>query len=358
MSSYLPPHLRVPRCPACHARLPVQGTEAVVVCEYCDARVEIGRAEAPEPTPTPTPMRQRARGEGSGAATAVLAAVLVAGIVGAIAYVAATRPDVIAMLDSTAPWPAPSDLHHPAATPPAPKPEPTAPSVPSTDPLLQRPDPPMSATPEAPSEDRPSKPKPRAKPKLPTPSGPVLSSSDAKAVLEPKVLACMRSTKTHALLAYMGNKQVGPVHLLKDSRTRVDGLRAKLIGTPLGRCIEQAGASVRARAFKSDYVRLHLRNDAVPDPLASLPAKADRDAIAATIAAVEPKIHACAAKHGEEGAREVFYFDIDGPTGTVISVRGVYRSRGFQRCAEAIYRTLRFDRAQEHQVKHTHHVQL
>src|SRR5690606_27653796 len=83
---------------------------------------------------------------------------------------------------------------------------------------------------------------------VPAPTGPVLGSSDAQKSLEPAVLECMRAQKVHDLLAYMGNSKVGAVKVLGDSRSRVDGVRAKVQGTALGKCMDKAGASLRVRA--------------------------------------------------------------------------------------------------------------
>ena len=190
------------------------------------------------------------------------------------------------------------------------------------------------------------------------PAGPVISVAEARKKLEPKVLACMRRSRTHALRAYMGNKGPGPVSVLSDSRTRVDGARTKLAGTALGRCMNDAGKSVRTRASKSNYVRFDLRNNAVRNPLGRLPKKSDRKAVAAVVAAVDDKVRACARKHGQEGLREVFYFKIDGPAGEVLSVRGTYLSKKFRGCAEAHYRKLSFPKVQESDVKYTHDLRV
>ena len=49
--------LRVLRCPGCHASLPVGGKQDVLVCEYCDAHVQVIRSK-PAPAPPPPPPRQ------------------------------------------------------------------------------------------------------------------------------------------------------------------------------------------------------------------------------------------------------------------------------------------------------------
>lgn len=351
--------LRVARCPACHARLPVRGNEPVVVCEYCDARVELVRRAPPTHGPASTPRRTVAQSHYSGFAWAIVLGATVCGIGAYLALIGAlsfAEPSAQGVLEPTASSSQSGPTREAVVAQPAEGPTQSSRS-PSSFPVSEQPPPRGSSSGQAPPEDPQKAKAPRPKP-VQQPSGPVDTVAQAKQKLEPKVLACMRKTKTHALLAYMGNTSVGPVSLLRDSRTRVDGLRAKLAGTSLGRCIDEAGASVRTRAFKSNYVRFELRNDAAPDPLASLPAKADREAIGSTIESRDPKVHACAATHGQQGAHEVFYFAIDGPTGKVLSVRGSYGSKKFRRCAEAVYRTLVFDAVRQYEIKYTHHIQL
>lgn len=332
----------------------------MVVCEYCDARVElVRRAAVPAARPS-SPHRHVASSHFSVFAWVLFVMVLVTGVGGLVAFV--TAGGILAsVLQSFEGAPAPAEPpEHAAVVPgdrvpstpvvvPAASPEP---HVEAADVVTEPASPASPASPETPAVVS----KKTSTPKAPT--GPVITVAEAKAQLEPKVLACMRSTGTHSILAYMGNKDVGPVSVLSDARTRVDGLRTKLGPTKLGRCMNDAGKSVRTRATKSSYVRFQLTNKAVPDPLAGLPAKSNRKAIEAVVAAVEPAILACARKHGEEGSREVFYFRIDGPTGKIISVRASHGSRKFRSCAEAVYGKLTFAKVQEHESKYTHQLQM
>jgi hypothetical protein len=138
----------------------------------------------------------------------------------------------------------------------------------------------------------------------------------------------------------------------------VDGVREKIKGSELGACMDKAGATVRVRAFKSNYLRFALVNDSVPDPLAHLPEKADRAEVERIIATADPQVLECAKKHGEEGAKEIFMFTIDGPSGKPTSVNAGYRGRAFKRCAEPIYKKLRFPEVRESTVKLTKHLQM
>lgn len=346
----------------------------MVVCEYCDARVEIVRRNAPRPVQQPSSSSlYSAMPHYSGLVWVFFIVPLITFAGVAIAFVSSMPWGWLEQIETIT-----------KAVPPIVDPDPgdrveaveAVEAVQSVDPGGGTPETKApggtsaaqdasgtgngSDEPDAPEppDDDPD-PKPVRRSVAPAkPTGPVISVDEARKQIEPKVLACMKQTGTHHILAYMGNKKVGPVKVLSDPRTRVDGLRVALARTKLGRCINEAGRSVRTRAFRSNYVRLQLRNEAVPDPLADLPARADRKAIEAAITALDPKVHACARKHGEEGAREVFYFRIDGPTGKVMSARGSYGSRAFRRCSEAVYRGMTFPKVQQHLVKYTHDLQL
>jgi len=327
----------------------------MVVCEYCAARVQIVRGARPAaPPPSSSPQPHTAVPHWSGFAWVVVLVMVLVAAGASFAFVALTP--------RAAPEPsvAPAVSHERAAVALG---DPVDP--PTVTPAIA--DPPQAERAEdsggsevADDPEPPGHPSSAArKSKAPeAPAGPTVSVSEAKKQLEPKVLACMRQTKTHALLAYMGNKTVGPVSVLPDSRTRVDGLKKKVAGSALGRCMNEAGKSVRTRAFKSNYIILNLRNETAPNPLAGLPAKADRKAVASIVASLDDAVLACARKHGEEGLREVFYVKIDGPTGKVVSARGAYGSKKFRSCAEPLYRKLTFPKVQEHQVEHTHQLQM
>jgi hypothetical protein len=349
-------HMRVIRCPSCGASLPVQGREPQVTCDYCDARVEIVRGSAtPPPQPRTGTPKHRANAHYSAFAWIMFSAVFFVGITAVVTFaVLGTHiGEVSGQSDATATTPSraeviPSDEPMPVATPQPPPSEPTdAPS----------PDDPEPKTDDGGSDIAP-KPARRAKPKPPKPTGPLISKAEAAKQLEPKILACMRKHKTHSLLAWMGNKNLGGVSVLKSPQPRVDGARVKLASTALGRCINDAGKSVNTRANKSNYIRFDLKNASVPDPLARLPAKADRKAIRAIIESADPKVLECAKKHGEVGTREVFYLTIDGPSGRVISARASYRSRAFKRCAVPHYKKLVFPKVREHEVKFTHDLRM
>jgi hypothetical protein len=144
----------------------------------------------------------------------------------------------------------------------------------------------------------------------------------------------------------MGNSSSGPVKLLSDSRTSVDGKKLALAKTSLGKCIDAAGQSVHTAAFKSNYVRLDVRNDDVPDPLGGLPASPDQKAIRAVIAGFDAQVKACARKHGVEGTTDSIRFTIDGPSGKPTLAQSKHSSRAFRSCAEAIYAKARFPKVQ------------
>lgn len=339
-------NLRVVRCPACNASLAIESGDKVVVCEYCDVRVDIDRRAPARVARAPATGQNVAAPQYSAFAWIVLTWVLLA-VIGALVLLFvqrdATQADESVFVSSFAP---------PLTAPPEPE---------SQSSVLVSPEPGNETAGVEPAPApvaTPTKKKKKKRASTPEPAGPMFSVADARAALEPKVRACMRDAKIHSLLAYMGNKKVGAVTVLKDSRTRVDGTRKDIRRTPLGKCMDAAGRTLRVRAFKSNYVRFQLENKGVPDPHGHLPQKSDHKDVGSTIAEVDDKIIACGLKHGEEGAKEVFYFVIDGPTGKVSSVRGSYRSKSFRKCSEKVYRGLQFTRVQEWTVKHTKHIQM
>lgn len=238
------------RCPACNAGLPVDGRTAVVTCLYCDARVEVDGHAARHPGSPPAVPRR------SGALWSWLVFLIVLTVSGGMAAFQFLRAQAIA---TTTASPTPVTTATPTAqhvttsrdivsaprnAPPAPTPELEAPAA----------DPPSAAEHEA-------APKPKRAAKPPAPAGPTITVDEARKLIEPKARACMQQANAHRLLAYMGNAKAGPVKVLPDSRTQVDGKKVALAKTPLGRCLNAAGAHVNTSAFRSNYVRLDVRID-------------------------------------------------------------------------------------------------
>jgi hypothetical protein len=368
-------NLRVHRCPSCTATLAVEPGATLVVCEYCDAHVQIARSKSepppkPEPTYVPDPEHPLVVSEPKVSAFGwvVFSLVLTLGLGGGIFALVAHQleragvTDLLAMVTKQAkPLITSGQIEGtaiPATTPDPPAKKKTKRSSKSK--RKKKASKPSTAAEGAKPEKAPKTKSKKVirKPKLPEPTGPVLSVSDAEAALKPKVLTCMRELGVHDIMAYMGNSKVGAVSVLARSGSRVDGVRASIKGTALGKCMDRAGATLRSRAFKSNYLRFQLVNDAVPDPLGDLPAKADRAEFERIIATADPKILECAKKHGEEGAKEVFYFVIDGPSGKPRRVDASYRSKGFKRCAEPIYKKLSFPKVRQWDVKITKHLQM
>lgn len=382
-------NFRVLRCPACSATLPVGAHDTIVECEYCDARVEVARSKpAPPASPAiearhafsaPEASAPRstysAKPRLSGFVWFLFSLALTVGIAGVVLSVVAAKFDRYGVWDLLAMMKPGGQREVKASTPPrrvatasktkrgAKKKarsksthEPAEGSEASAD--AEGDDDSKTQTMQVAAAATKKTSSTKAKTSGPVLTGPVLTASDASKALAPGVLACMREHKVHDILAYMGNSTVGPVKVLGDRRSRVDGMQAKIKGTALGKCMDKAASTTRVRAFKSNYVRFALTNDSVPDPLAHLPAKLDRKAVDGVIATADAKVKTCAAKHGEEGAKEVFYFVIDGPTGKATSVRGSYLSKAFHRCALPHYEKLEFPRAKQWGFKVTKHLQL
>lgn len=328
---------RMLRCPACNAGLPVDGVSIVVTCSYCGARVEIdrrGRPHKPGPGSRPAPPP---RSTAWISWVSVLLVLMVSGSLATYQWIraqssiptpATTTPTATRPLATT---------HEIAEPPPAPAIETPSVVEASTEVSADAPaDAPATPTVKSSTKSHPSEPTPA------TPTGPVISVEEARKAIEPKARACMKTAKVHHMLAYMGNSKVGPVRVLSDSRTHIDGKHVALAKTALGRCLDQAGASVRVSAFKSNYVRLDVRNDEVPDPLGALPAKPDPKAVREVIESHDAQVKACARKHGKEGSRASFRFTIAGPSGKVDSVTVTGVEGSFRACAVAVYEAARF----------------
>jgi hypothetical protein len=248
--------MRVIRCPACGARLPQQSTTPIVRCEYCDARVEIAQpVAAPPQRRMPGPPAHVARPQYSSFAWILMIVPLVVITTGAFtAYRLSLLAGSGAAPGTTA------EVH----LPPPRRTLTTGDGTPSIAAPTVAPAPQPIAAPTA-SARQPAR--ARGSSLAEAPDGPVIDVETARKQLEPKIRACMQTAKVHHVLAYMGNAKLGPVAVLPDSRTRVDGKKSALGKSALGRCFDVAGRSVRTSAFRSNYVRLDVRNDGVPDPL-------------------------------------------------------------------------------------------
>lgn len=363
--------LRVIRCPACHARLPVHGGESIVACEYCDARVQIQRhrsAPPPHPlAPTPHPVHT-ATPHYSGFAWIAFVVPLLAIGGSAVAF--------FVQAGGSPPWadheapPAPVQVSDRGGEPDA---------VVAEAPVLEEGPSATGSEDEGPGRvgalfqeleeraernkksDDPEPSGPRRAPAPRQPRGPVLGVPEAKKQLEPKVLQCMKAAAVHHVTARMGNKSVGGVSILTSAavaKPRVDGTVVNLPKTKLGRCIDAAGKTVSTRAFKSNYIIIDVRNPSVPDPLGDLPKTPSRDAVAATVSALDDRVHACAEQHGERGRKTNLHIRYDGPSGKLSSVNGSYTSKSFNRCVRDVYRSATFPKARQHEVTYTHRIEL
>lgn len=372
--------LRVLRCPGCHARLPVQGGETMLTCEYCDARVQLSGKKPPAAVP------------GSGSRTTHVATTHYSGVAWVIFAVPllgilGVAISIFVLAGASAPSGEPTRSADAVVQPveaseveevPV-EPEPDEPVTTPThrdeetvgddgepgrvgrlfDQLeeqaeaARREKAPTRNDDPHPGAARPTRPK--------EPEGPVISVAQAKEQLEPEVRKCLEAAGAHHVSARMGNEKVGGVSILTSARVakpRVDGVVVALPKTKLGRCMNDAGRSIRTRAFGGNYIIIDVRNQAVPDPLRDLPAEASREALAAAVTPLEPAVRACAHKHEEEGREESIRLRIDGPSGKLISVDTTYTGRAFERCIEPVYRGASYPKVQTHVVKHHHKVQL
>ena len=244
---------RMLRCPACNAGLPVDGTSSVATCSYCSARVEIDRRGQPRaPTHTTHTTHTTATPQRSMAWMSWLMVPIVLMFSGGMAFYQWYRAQSLVTVPSPAPV---------VATPkPTPQPITTVRQIAAPAPVAT-PDPEPKVVAPTPDPPPPSAPaKPHRAPKPPPPTGPTISVEEARKQLEPMALACLKQAKGHHLRAYMGNTTAGAVKVLPDTRTELDGKKVALAKTPLGRCLNAAGAKVNTSAFKSNYVRLDVRD--------------------------------------------------------------------------------------------------
>jgi hypothetical protein len=390
--------LRVIRCPACHARLPVQGADSVVRCEYCDAHVQLGGSgpkkkkkkqqhghqpvapspHAPSVAEAPTHVAQP---HYSGCAWIVFIIPLlsVVGVgISVFASMGLQWGDVEMLWhDLTG---SPSGTREPAGSPePLAQDQDRAPQAGSetdedaeeTDEIEEEAEPGRvgrlfsnladraeQAEAEAAAEKKRAAARQRrraATPSEPEPSGPLLSVSEAKTKLEPAVLECMKTAGVHHVTARMGNAKEGGVSILMSAsapRPRVDGAQVNLPSTALGRCMNAAGARVRTQAFKGNYVIIDVRNPAAQNPLRHLPREPAYDEIRAVVKSFDVRVHACAREHGDQGRRRTpIRLRFDGPTGKLVSVSPMHTSKGFNACVEAVYREGAYPKTQQHVVE-------
>jgi hypothetical protein len=395
--------LRVIRCPACHARLPVEGGELVVKCEYCDAHVQLAgsgpkkkkKKQPAQPQPPPAvaapvadaPTTHTAQPHYSGFAWVVFLVPLlsVLGVAVSVFLSAGLQWGDLEMLwhDLTNQREAPTEsVAAPERVERSDAPDEAGETGDETasdeeeldedepgrvgrffDRLSERAEQTEQAEAEAAAARARARARQRAAATPAEPQGPVLSVAEAKAALEPKVRACMQAANVHHVTARMGNAAVGGVSILTSANVftpRVDGAEVRrLPSTPLGQCMNEAGKQVRTRAFKSNYVIIDVRNPSVPNPLGDLPQSPGPDALAAAVSALDAQVQACAKQHGEEGRGSTpIRIRVDGPTGKLMWARPLYTGNAFNRCAEAVYRKGEYPKAQRHWYDHTHHVGL
>ncbi len=113
---------------------------------------------------------------------------------------------------------------------------------------------------------------------LEEPPASVLSRKQAKKVLKPEILACMKQHKVHYLITRIGQGYDAPrglyppltiVHGSVVDYRDVDG--ADFNKSPLGLCILEAASKIWADAPRGAYVHFGLRNPHAVDPLAGKP---------------------------------------------------------------------------------------
>ena len=387
--------LRVIRCPACHARLPVEGGETMVTCEYCDARVQLcARGAAPRPAkpqpatrpaqvdaPSVPPPTHTATPHYSGFAWVVLLVPLLSTL--------GVATSVFMSLGIEIPWDDLRELVYHRSEPEVPKTPDSRDTVRSEGALATVPPEADERGEDEEEEDqeedvgrvgrffstlseraeqaetknaKPKPNRPRAAPTPGQPTGPILSVAEAKKQLEPEILKCLKAAGVHRVTARMGNKSVGGVSVLEVSsapRPRVDGaIASKFHATKLGRCMNEAGQGVRTEAFGGNYIIVDVRNADVPDPLGDLPVRPSSEALDAALAPLDGEVKACAKRHGEAGRSTRIRVRIDGPSGKVLSVDATRTKKAFERCVEPLYKKTTMPRSRTETFDHHYDITL
>jgi eukaryotic-like serine/threonine-protein kinase len=199
---------------------------------------------------------------------------------------------------------------------------------------------------------------PRARVPVPkAPEGPLLTVSQAKKQLEPEVLKCLKAAGVHYVNTRMGNKVEGGVSIRTETwvpKSRVDGVVVSLPKTSLGRCINDAGRTVRTIAFKQNYVLIDVRNPDVSDPLGHLPSQPPRAEITALLAPRDDDVRACARKHNHGDTKIHIRLRVDGPSGKLSTARVNHAAKALDTCIEKLYRPISFPRARSFTYEHPH----
>ncbi len=319
-------------CTRCGGDLDVEAGDYLVECPFCGAAVAIdGAGEAgreggagreaglaPDLPRTPSP--------GGGAVAKwlpllVIAAVLVTTGVGLLVFF------LLQPQEGGAP--------RSAAAPVAAAPEPI--STPISQPGSQ------------PKPGPRSKPRSRPKPSYDDPPGPVLRRSEAKKVLAPEILACMKAHRVHYLITRIGQGYDAPSGLYPPL-TLVHGSVVDyrdvddLVEQPLGKCILRAAGKVWFAGDRGAYVHFGLRNPDAPDILAGKPRRIDQRAATRALSALDEAARECGRKklQGFRPGRDLsMLVNFRGLDGKVLDVDPNYISRDspYGRCIRETYGT-------------------
>lgn len=152
----------------------------------------------------------------------------------------------------------------------------------------------------------------------------ILGKNDAKKVLEPALLACMKKEGVHYLITRLGQgydvKSTGPLApLVFVDSSWVDYREVDdFTDTVLGQCILGAAAQVTTRAQKGNYIYFGVRNPQVADPLEGASERLPHVAVEAALQALDGEARECmrrfpdTAPFGDSVTLEIEFRGIDG----------------------------------------------
>ena len=189
----------------------------------------------------------------------------------------------------------------------------------------------------------------------PSPRGPVLpviGKQQAKRVLEPKLIACMKAHGVYQLLTRIGQGygkwegRLGPLKIVESSWVDYRPV-PRLASLPLGACIGRAMSSVQSNTQRGNYIHFDLRNRGVKDPLKGAPQRLSRGDWRHLVIAVDDQARKCARKHSDNprvGQQVSVHLTVRGVDGKVTRVSPSYinpRSR-YGQCLVAVYKKVEF----------------
>jgi uncharacterized Zn finger protein (UPF0148 family) len=195
----------------------------------------------------------------------------------------------------------------------------------------------------------------------------VLSNTDARRVLEPEILGCMTSAGVHSLIVRIGQGNVKysagplpPLTVVNPGDTWVDYRKETgFHRSALGKCILHAAQGIQTNAIAGNYMHFHLKNSAVPDPLAGLPDRLDGKAAQTAAERMDMAAQDCAVHHSDSAEpRKTLSIQLTflGVDGSVSAVKPMYidAKTSWAQCLKAAYLQVKGPRFRDLEATYMH----